>query len=90
MEDVVIQEDYKGTRIRKHFMLKAECRGYGAPPRRRRELDTVRKAIVLDWPVTMTEETALLIGLNRLSQRDFHETYCNDFCSYTERYVVAN
>ena len=89
METVKIQEDYQGTRVQKHYLLKAECRGVGASPRRKRELEGIRVAIILDYPITMTEETALLIALNRLSQRDFRESYCKDFCSYTERYVVA-
>ena len=89
MEVVKIQEAVEGSRIQKHYLLKAECRGYGVPPWRRRELEMIRKPIILDFPLTMTEETALLIALNRLSQRDFSENYRNDFCAYTERYVVA-
>lgn len=89
MEEVKIQEDYEGTRQRRNYLLKAECRGYGSTASRRRELEAMRKAIILDFPITMTEGTALIIALNRLSQRDFAENWRNDFCSYTERYVVA-
>lgn len=89
MEIVKVQEEAEGSRIQKHYLLKAECRGYGIAPWRKRELAEIRLPIILDFPITMTEETALLIALNRLSQRDFSENYRNDFCSYTERYVVA-
>ncbi len=87
MEEVKIQEEAEGTRRRRHYLLMGECRGYGSMPQRRREVAGMRKAIILDFPITMDEKTALLIALNRLSQRDFSETYRNDFCSYTERWV---
>jgi len=89
MEEVKVQEDAQGTRRRRHYLLKGECRGYGATAQHRREVAGMRMAIILDFPITMDEKTALLIALNRLSQRDFSENYRNDFCSYTERWVVA-
>lgn len=89
MEVVKVQPMANEPRRRRSFLLMAECRGVGATPNRRKELANMRKAIVLEWPWSMSEKTAILIGLDQISQRDFPPGDDGEFRSYVERWVMV-
>lgn len=73
MEEVKILEESKQERVRQHCLLQVRTFGSGIPPKRRIELAKIRKAIVIDRPADMSESDALLIALNRLSERDLKD-----------------
>lgn len=73
MEEVKIQEESKQERVRQHYLLQVKTFGGGVSPRRRIELAKIRKAVVVDRPADMSESDALLIALNRLSERDLKD-----------------
>ena len=73
MEEVKIQEESKQARVQQHSLLQVRTFGSGISPKRRIELAKIRKAIVIDRPADMSESDALLIALNRLSERDLKD-----------------